>query len=88
MNTNARLDLRLPGEEKAAIERAASLAGVSASAFVRAAAQDAAKRRLEEARSVRLDAAASQQFLESLERPFSPNEALLQAIRRAEALDL
>jgi uncharacterized protein (DUF1778 family) len=88
MNTNSRLDLRLPSKEKAAIERAAALAGVSASAFVRTAAREAAGRRLEEARSVHLDREASRQFLESLERPFSPNKALLQAMQRADALGL
>ena len=88
MTTNARMDFRLPESEKAVIEQAASLAGVSSSAFIRNVAGEAARQRLHEARILRLDASASRDFMDALERPFAPNAALRRAMQRAEELGL
>jgi uncharacterized protein (DUF1778 family) len=66
VTSNERLDMRLPAETKEMIERAASLAGVSLSAFVVSAARDAAIKVIEQHETWRLNRRDSKAFVDAV----------------------
>lgn len=78
----ARLEARLPASVYALIERAAELKGLSISDFVVNAAQDAARRAIEEEGIIRLSAEDQARFAAALIKPPAPNAALKRAVRR------
>lgn len=79
---NARFEYRLDAEDKALVERAASLSGVSTSSFQRTVVVRAAKQALREAEAVTLDQAGARRLLDAMARPFEPNDALQRAFER------
>ncbi len=79
---NARLEARLPAGVYALLKRAAALKGRSLSDFVVNAAQDAARRAIEEEQILRLSAEDQARFAEALVNPPAPNTALKRAMRR------
>ena len=81
-NPTARLEARLPAEVHAMLKRAAKMQGRSLTDFVVGAAQEAARRAIEDVEILRLSAQDQLRFAESLLKPPKPNAAL----RRAGAL--
>lgn len=88
MTASARLDLRLAPEDKARVEAAADLRGLSAAAFIRAAALREAEHALTAAHIVRLAPQEAQHFVAALAEPFVPNAALRKAMARGDTLGL
>lgn len=80
-----RIEARLPRETKLIIERAARLAGVSASDFVITHAHEAARNVISEHERWRLDRQQSETFVDALLNPPEPNEALRRAAERHKA---
>ena len=78
----ARLEVRLPASVYALLKRAAELKGRSISDFVVNAAQDAAKRAIEDAEIIRLSAEDQVRLAQALVYPPAPNAALKRAMRR------
>jgi len=81
---SARLETRVNPTVLALVKRAAKMQGRSVSEFVVAAAQDAAKRAMEETQIVRLSAVDQERFVDLLLNPPLRNSALKRA-RRAHA---
>lgn len=75
----ARLEARLSVEQKAMLQRAATLSGRTLSEFVVASAQDAATRVIREHESICLSRAEQIAFVTALLDPPAPNERLRQA---------
>ena len=84
--STARLELRLPAQEKADIEEAARLAGRTVTEYVRAAARGAARADL--ARSIIVSAETFDALLASLDSSPAPNPAVARAHSRAAELGL
>ena len=85
---NARMDFRLDTEDKALIERAASLRGYKAAVFTRIVTIQEAKEVVRDAQVVRFDEDAARECLAALSQPFAPNEALRKARDRGTELGL
>jgi uncharacterized protein (DUF1778 family) len=75
----ARLEARLPASVYATLKRAAELQGRSLTDFVVSAAQDAARRAIEDETLIRLSSQDQQRFAEALINPPAPNDALKRA---------
>ncbi len=73
---DARLEFRVPREQKALIEDAAKLQGVSVSDFLATIAHREAVKTIQEREAIRLNREESVQFVETLLNPPAPNEAL------------
>ena len=78
-NRTARLEARIAPETLAVVKRAAELQGRSVSDFVVAAAQEAARRTIEETHIIRLSIEDQRRFVELLLNP----PALAPAMQRA-----
>jgi uncharacterized protein (DUF1778 family) len=75
----ARIEARVAPEVLTLVKRAAEMQGRSVSDFVVSAAQDAARRAIEEAEILRLSAAGQRAFAEALLNPPAPSEGLKRA---------
>ena len=71
-----RLDFRVTSESKALFARAADITGMSMSAFILEAARERATRLIEEQGRMVLKNEARDVFLNTLETPPAPSEAL------------
>lgn len=76
---DARLEARVTTEQKALLQRAATLSGRSLSEFIVASAQEAAVRLIEEHETIRLSRADQIAFVTALLDPPAPSERLRQA---------
>ena len=76
---SARIEARIAPEILQTVKRAAELQGRSVSDFVVAAAQEAARRTIEDAHLIRLSVEDQERFAEMLLSPPAPNDALLRA---------
>jgi uncharacterized protein (DUF1778 family) len=72
---SARVEARLAPEALALVKRAAEIEGRSVSDFMVSAAQDAARRTIEDSSVIRLAAEDQLKFVEMLLNPPEPNEA-------------
>ena len=87
MTATARLEFRLPDESKARMERAAKVAGVPLSDFVRSAAEARTDQVLREHDgAITVPSAFFDELLAALEAPAQVNEHLAQAFRRSRDL--
>ncbi|MGO9649159.1 conserved hypothetical protein [Candidatus Sulfotelmatobacter sp. SbA7] len=77
-----RLDARVSHKEKALIETAASLRGVSVTDFLRTTVTDAAHRIIRESEILTLADRSRRIFVESLLNPPKPNDAAIAAVKR------
>ena len=78
-NRAARIEARIAPEALAIVKRAAEIQGRSVSDFVVAAAQDAARRAIEETQIIRLSVDDQRRFADSILNPPRPNDALRRA---------
>ncbi len=78
----ARIEARIAPDTLAVVKRAAELQGRSLSDFVVAAAQDAAKKAIEEAQIIRLSVADQRAFVEAILNPPPLAPAMERAIKR------
>jgi uncharacterized protein (DUF1778 family) len=72
----ARIEARIAPEVLAVVKRAAEISGRSLSDFIVAAAQEAARRTIEEAQIVRLSLEDQRAFAEAIINPPAPSEGL------------
>lgn len=87
MASTARLEFRLPDESKARMERAAEIAQVPLSDFVRTAAEERTEQVLREHDStVTVPAAFFDELLTALDAPAQADERLVAAFRRGRGL--
>ncbi|MCR2052131.1 DUF1778 domain-containing protein [Actinomyces bowdenii] len=82
----ARLELRLPAQEKADIEEAARISGRTVTEYVRSAAREAA--RMDLARSIQVSAEVFDALLVALDSTPPANPAMARAHARAAELGL
>ena len=80
--TTARLEARLPTEVHALLKRAAEIEGRSLTDFVVSAAQEAARKTIEESTIIKLSAEDQQRFAEALIAPAPLPPAMERAISR------
>ncbi len=80
-----RINLRTSPEAKAMIERAAALMGTSVSAFMLQHAYEAARRVIADNDTLLLSQQAFEAFVNNLENPPPPTEALRQLMARTQA---
>ncbi len=73
---NARLEFRIPERQKALIEDAAQLQGVSVSDFLASVAHREAVKVIQESAAIQLNREESARFVEALLSPPAPNAAL------------
>lgn len=78
----SRINLRASPEAKAMIERAAALMGTSVSAFMLQHAYEAARRIIANNDTLLLSEQAFEAFVEQLENPPPPNDALRQLMAK------
>jgi uncharacterized protein (DUF1778 family) len=78
----ARLEARVPEQQKRLFERAAELRGQSLTDFIVTTAQAEAVRTLEEHNVMKLTIEEQQRFVAALMNPPAPNAALLKAANR------
>jgi uncharacterized protein (DUF1778 family) len=78
----ARIEARIAPDTLAVVKRAAELQGRSVSDFVVAAAQDAAKKAIEEAQIIRLSVEDQRAFVEAILNPPPLAPAMERAINR------
>jgi uncharacterized protein (DUF1778 family) len=78
----ARIEARIAPDALAVVKRAAELQGRSVSDFVVAAAQDAARKAIEEAQIIRLSVADQRAFVEAILNPPPLVPAMERAIER------
>ena len=83
----ARLEARLPVEVHAMLKRAARIQGRSLTDFVVAAAQDAARRTIEDSEIIRISAEDQRRFAGALLDPPEPNAALRRAFEHRRRLE-
>jgi uncharacterized protein (DUF1778 family) len=76
---STRLEARIAPDALAVVKRAAEIQGRSVSDFVVAAAQEAARKTIEETQLVRLSVEDQIAFAEAIIAPSEPNDALRQA---------
>jgi uncharacterized protein (DUF1778 family) len=81
-NRTARIEARISPDALAAVKRAAEIQGRSVSDFVVAAAQDAARRTIEETEIIRLSVEDQKRFVELILNPPEPTAALRRAFKR------
>ncbi len=79
VETNSRMSLRIPAEEKALLMRAVTLERTSLTDFVVRTAVEAARGVIEQAERAPLSERDSLRVLELLENPPAPNEKLMKA---------
>ena len=85
----ARIEARITPDALAVVKRAAELQGRSVSDFVVAAAQDAARRTIENMQVIRLSVEDQRRFAEAIIDPPAPNDALRRAARlHAESVEV
>lgn len=82
----ARLEARLPASVHSMLKRAAEIEGRTLSDFVVSAAQEAAKRSIEQAEVLRLSSTDQLAFANALITPPKPNAALKRAFARQRKL--
>ncbi|MEF3365912.1 DUF1778 domain-containing protein [Methylocystis sp. 9N] len=75
----ARIEARLAPDVLALVKRAAEIQGRSVSEFVVSAAQEAARRAIEETEIIRLSVAGQQAFADAILKPPAPSEGLKRA---------
>ena len=80
--TTARLEARLPNEVMARLKRASEIQGRTLTDFVVAAADEAARRAIEQTEIIRLSMEDQRQIAEAILNPPAPNKALKKAARR------
>jgi len=78
----ARLEARVPKQQKALFERAAELRGQTLTDFLIDSLQDAAVKTIEEHTLIRLTLEEQERFVAALMNPPAPNAALTKAARR------
>lgn len=83
MKDQKRLDLRVSGEEKETITKAAALGGHTISEFVRSTMLAAANREIREHEVIRLTNEGSRAFVAALMNPPEPNENLRRLARES-----
>jgi uncharacterized protein (DUF1778 family) len=76
---STRLEARIAPDALAVVKRAAEIQGRSVSDFVVAAAQEAARKTIEETQLVRLSVEDQIAFAEAIIAPSEPNDALRRA---------
>jgi uncharacterized protein (DUF1778 family) len=81
-DSDARLEMRVPPEQKKFFRRAAALRGVTLTDFAIDTLQEAALRVLEEHNLLRLAIEDQQVFVDALMDPPPPNDALVRAAKR------
>jgi len=87
MSATARLEIRVRPDSKTRLERAAALAQVPVSEFVRTAAEDRAEQILREHDTqTTVPAEFFDDLLTSLDAPAQPNAVLTRAVLRARGL--
>jgi uncharacterized protein (DUF1778 family) len=86
VSTIARLEARLPADVHALLKRAAEIQGRTLTAFVVAAAREAACRTIEESEIIRLSVQDQRQIAEAILKPPSPAPALKRAFKRRREL--
>jgi uncharacterized protein (DUF1778 family) len=82
----ARVEARIAPDSLEIIRRAAEIQGRSISDFIVAAAQDAARKAVEEVEVLRLSRQAQEQFAKVLLSPPTPTAALTKAFKRHRSL--
>jgi uncharacterized protein (DUF1778 family) len=87
VTATTRLDLRLSARERKRIERAAALAGLPLTTFVRTAALREADRTLAGQPAVHMSPAESKRLVAAISKPFGPNAALQRALNRGEEVN-
>jgi len=83
---SARLEARIAPEALTIVKRAAELEGRSVSDFVVAAAQEAARRTIEETQLIRLSMEDQRAFVAAILDPGAPNDAMRRAAATHRAL--
>lgn len=78
-----RFDLKLEREEKELLNRAAAASGMSLSAFMRSAAKARADEVLQRETRIQLSQRDFDAFVDAMDRPFAPNDALRDAMESA-----
>ena len=78
-NRTARIEARIAPDALAVVKQAAEMEGRSISDFVVAAAQEAARRTIEEAHIIRLSLEDQRRFVDLLLNPPAPSPALMKA---------
>lgn len=81
-SNDSRLEARLPARVHALLKRAAEIQGRTLTDFVVTAAQEAARRTIEETDIVRLSRADQERFAAALIAPPKPGPALRRAAKR------
>lgn len=81
-----RCDLRLSIDDKRLVQYAAQLSGLSLASFIRQVAVREAEKIIERDKVVYLTAQESRELLEALDRPFTPNAKLQEAMDLAEQI--
>ena len=84
--TTARLKLLLPADAHALLKRAAEIEGRSLTDFVLSAAQEAARKTIEESTTIKLSAEDQERFAEALITPAPLAPAMERAISRHRSL--
>lgn len=84
--STARLEARLPANLHKVLKRAAELQGRSLTDFVVTAAEEAARRTIEEAEIVRLSVEDQERVAKAILRPPAPKPALKRAFKNRRAL--
>lgn len=82
----ARLEARLPSEVHALLKRTAEMQGRTLTDFVVTAAQDAARRTIEEMEILRVSGEDQRRIADALINPPAPSAALRKAFRRRREL--
>lgn len=85
-NRTARIEARIAPEALKAVKRAAEIQGRSVSDFVVAAAQEAAKRAIEDAHIIRLAVADQKAIADAIISPPTPSAALKRAAKAHRSL--
>jgi len=80
------LEVRVPSETYALLERAAEIEGQTLSDFVVSAAREAAVRTVDQVERLRLPASDQRLLAEAILDPPTPNRALVRAIKRRQQL--
>ena len=80
MTAIARFDLKLEQAEKDLLSRAAALMGTTMAGFMRAASKEKAQVLLERESRITLSKRDFAAFAKALDRPFTPNKALKNAM--------
>ncbi len=81
VESNNRMSLRIPAEEKAILVRAAAIKRTDLTDFVRQHSLEAAEAVIREQEHIKLSARDSLRVLDLLERPPKPNAKLLAAAK-------